>query len=58
MPHGAEEECQTQLVTPDMSSFLVDFGHPHGVAFGIQTMQRYGIAIQLIAEDEYKISHW
>jgi hypothetical protein len=50
--HGGKEEGDALFVAPDACAFGGDFGHPEGVVRGVEAVERRGMAVELVAEDE------
>ena len=53
VPHGGEEQGNSQLMAPDVRRLFFHFSHPDSIVPGIEVVESSGSMIKLIAENQY-----
>jgi len=57
MAHRREEECDAQLVAPDVRRLVRCLAHPDGIAARIEAVERGAVAVQLVAQHQDEVAH-
>jgi hypothetical protein len=57
MPHRREKQNEPLFVTPDVTRFVLDLGHPDGVFPRVKILEDSCLTVQLITENEDQVAH-
>jgi len=52
VPHGREEQRCSDFVRRDVGRFFLDLRHPNQVTIVFETVERRGLVIKLVTEDD------